>query len=384
MTPVLSDEVIITIKGDIELEPSKYVLFYDPQNTLDIHIRRGSGDFSVSVNDSSIIKYTYDRTSHTIRVTPLKIGYAKVIVEDHKLVSAQRVTCEIIVAGVDRIELTTDTHLIEENQPALLTVSVFDQNNNRFKPEDLKSVNFDFALDTISDYQRNNALKITPVANEYNVFRVEGKLTGDHRLSAIATISSELSKAGYNLQKKESNTIDLHVFPKLQSRPSGLVIAPGCLSAIQIVGGPSERSKILNNVELVYSVKNAELVNITQQESSFFGVEGKKVGDGDVTFEIRSKDGSKVIARIVVPINVDFVDGVEILGMLERKIHVGAQARLIAATKIKNQLLRVCSLSIPIPLDFKARKCAPNSLAINFSNSMDNSWSIWSKRSLVS
>jgi len=336
----ISDTVSINVKGDIELNPSQYVLYNNPDNSFDIHITRGSGEFAVSINDTSIAKINYNRITQTITVSPLKLGFAQVIVEDRKLVSSKKATCRVIVANADRIELTSETNLLEENHVTKMMVTVYEPNGHKFPSIDLRFMNIQLSLDTDSEYQKAYALKISRIPEEHHRFAVEGKITGDYRLIASANVSEPNFSGVFTYKRIISNAADLHVFPTLVPNPPRLVLAPGCLSAIEILGGPSEKSKFLNGVELVSKVSRENSIEINQQDPSFFSVKGQKLGEVTVTFEVAYRNTGKVLCQVEVPVKVALVDSVEILGMIDRKVHVGAQARLIAVTKADGEVFR--------------------------------------------
>ena len=70
---------------NLQLNPQRAILYFDLRNTIQIKISYGSGYFSVKTNDSELLKFDYDRSTQTITVSPLKKGFAKIIVEDLKL-----------------------------------------------------------------------------------------------------------------------------------------------------------------------------------------------------------------------------------------------------------------------------------------------------------
>lgn len=330
------DDVIITIKGDIELEPSHKVLYYDLDNAFDIDIKRGSGEFSVSVNDSSIIKFSYDRANQRITVYPLAMGYAQIIVEDQKLISSQKAYCNIVVATGARIELTTDSSLIQEDDSTKMHVKVFSSDGDMFTQEQLRFMKIVLSLDTETEARANN-IRISQVPNRYDQFSVKGLRKGEYDFSASGVIYKARNKYGeVQSHKLFSNRVELHVFEKLEARPPRLLLAPGCLAAVELVGGPSEKSRIINNVYIESRVTSERFIDIKTTDQSVYSVKAKNEGDTEIIFEVKYRDG-RVIGSVVVKTKVAFVNGVEILGMLDRKIHVGTQIRLIALTRYDNE-----------------------------------------------
>ncbi len=332
----IHDDVTITIKGDIELEPSHKILYYDLDNAFDIKIERGSGEFSVNVNDSNVLRFTYDRANQKITVYPLSIGYAKIIVEDQKLISSQKAYCNVVVATAARIELSSESVLLQEEKTTRMNIKVFDSNNELFTHEQLRFMNVHLALDADTD-TKSSGIRITPVPGQYDEFEVKGNRRGEYELVASAVVYK--GRTGYGevqAHKLFSNRLELHVFEKLEARPSRLLLAPGCLAAVQIVGGPSQKSRIINNVYLESRATSEKYIDIKTTDQSVFSVRAKTEGETEIVFEVKYRDG-KVIGSVHVKATVALVNGVEILGVLDRNIHIGAQIRLIALTRLNNE-----------------------------------------------
>jgi hypothetical protein len=192
-------------------------------------------------------------------------------------------------------------------------------------------------LDSDSEYLKNYAVKITPYGTEGNQFSVEGKLRGDHRFVASAELPAGV--IGIAPKRIQSNPVDIHVFPKLATRPGKLVLSPGCFASLEIVGGPSERAKAANSIDLTYSLDNTHSIQLTQQDANVFVAEGLAKGTNKLTFYLKNRD-NQLISTLEVPATIADVDKVEILGMVDRKIHVGSQARLIAVAKIGDEIFK--------------------------------------------
>ena len=335
--PVISDEVSITIKNDIHLEPSQYVLFNHPENSFDIQVTKGSGEFGISVNDSSVVKFDYNRATQTIKVTPLKAGYAEISVEDRRLVNSKKAACNIIVATPSKIQLDTDSNVVEEGHSSLMTVTLYEPSGRAFRTQELRLMDISLALDSDSEYLKNYAVRITPHGTEGNQFNVEGRLRGDHRFVASAVLPAGV--IGKDPRRIQSNPVEIHVFPKLATRPEKLVLSPGCFASLEIVGGPSEKAKAANYLDLAYVLDNTKSIKITQQDDHLFIAEGLDKGTNKITFTLKNRDG-QVISTLEVPVKIADVDKVEILGMVDRKIHVGSQARLIAVAKIGDEIFK--------------------------------------------
>jgi hypothetical protein len=311
-------------------------LYFDIDNAYDVDIKRGSGEFSVSVNDSSVLRFTYDRTNQRITVYPVALGYAQIIVEDQKLISSQKAFCNIVVATAARIELSSESSLIQEEDSTKMSVKVFSSEGDLFTHDQLRFMRILLTLDSDTERKASN-IRITPVQGRYDQFTVKGLRRGEYEFIASGSVYKASNKySDVTTHKLFSNRVELHVFEKLEAKPSSLLLAPGCLAAVEIVGGPSEKSRIINNVILESRVTSERFIDIKTTDQSVFSVRAKNVGETEIIFEVKYKNG-KVIGSVAVKAKVDFVNGVEVLGMLDRKIHVGTQIRLIALTRLNNE-----------------------------------------------
>ena len=334
----IHDTIAIKILNDIELTPNRALLVLDQRNRLKIQVLRGSKEFAVRVNDSSIIDFEYDRNTQTITVRPLNIGYSRVEVEDLKLVRSNKAYCEIIVADPERLVLKTETNLLQVYSETVMSVSVFDYYNREFEPSQLVYLDLNLKVDSDSDFIRTRAFKITPKENTPNQFIVEGRHTGDHRLIASATKFGVREGERSNL-RLVSNHVDLHVFPKLEALPKKVVMAPDCVTSVLIVGGPSEGAKTLYGVELVHETKNGRIIKTSSDKTNLnlIAVKGVEVGDTEIEFRLQYRNNPhKIIANNNVTVKIATINELDILGMQDRKIHVGAQVRLIAASKLNS------------------------------------------------
>ena len=330
--------------NDVEVEPSYHLLYLESENFIDLKILRGSGDFIIRTNDSTLIDFKYESGSRVIRVIPLKLGYAKIIVEDIRLVSSQMSSCDIVVSTVDKLALKTETNLLQVGNSTKMEVTAYDFHGKKFTNDQLRHMKIHLNIDTDSEFAKINALKINPIDDIPNQFKVDGRITGDFKLIAS---SVTLNGRGRGEQRIFSNQVELHVFPKLTAKPSTVLIAPGCIANIELVGGPSERSKSKYDVELIHHLPVTEkhLIDLTHQEGSLFQIKGLTTGSVDVQFILRYRHSRSEISRVRFTVKVELIDAVDVLGMADRKIHAGTQIRLIALCNIIISLLILYSFS---------------------------------------
>ena len=323
---LLWDEIALSILPNLQLNPQKAVLYYDLRNSIQIKISYGSGYFAVKTNDSDLLTFDYDRTNSLITVSPLKKGYAKIIVKDSKLEHSKTVNCDIIISEAFHMTLKTETNLLPIGDKTLIEVKVLDSNFELFPIEQYHLMKIYLQIDVDSEYLKSNALKISNFEDKNNVFLVEGLIVGSYKVKAIMTPNTFSSATGYI----SSNFVELHVFEHMRIQPDKMLIAPGCISTVELVGGPSEKSKVLNNVVLEAFLSPKNVVSFKELSTGLYEIYGINTGKVEVTFVLKYKDTDKEISAVNLEIKVALINNVQILGMIDRQLHIGSVVRLIA------------------------------------------------------
>ncbi len=77
-------------------------------------------------------------------------------------------------------------------------------------------------------------------------------------------------------------------------------------------------------------VSTEGVIQFSKHDNGLFMVKGLVSGSVDIKIDLKYKETQKVITSIVIDARVEMIDGVEILGMIDRKLYVGAIFRLIA------------------------------------------------------
>ena len=109
-----------------------------------------------------------------------------------------------------------------------------------------------------------------------------------------------------------------------------MLLSPGCSCFLELSGGPSEKAKIVGNIELKSKIEGNQLVDVKKAEMGLFFIEAKKIGEAKIIFELKERNNDKIISYLEVKIKVELVNNVEIMGMNERDIELGTPLRLIA------------------------------------------------------
>ena len=182
---------------NLQLNPQRAILYFDLRNTIQIKISYGSGYFSVKTNDSELLKFDYDRSTQTITVSPLKKGFAKIIVEDLKLEHSKAAFCEIIISDAFSMSLKTETNLLPVGNKTLMTVHVLEHHHEAFPVEQYHLMRIYLQIDSDSEYLKSNALKISNDQDLNYVFLVEGVLVGSHKVKAFMIPNIQTSNPGY-------------------------------------------------------------------------------------------------------------------------------------------------------------------------------------------
>lgn len=332
--PKLEDQITLNALLDIEVVPKRALYYLDKRNTGLLKVLHGSGIFNVKCNDTNIISFDFNRTEGTITITPLNKGFVRIIVEDLKLESSIPSYCDIIVMDVAKLKLTSNSNLIQINDATIFELTILDQNNEIFPQDQYKYMSISLVLDTDSEYLKNSALKITHLTNkEKYLFNVQGFISGYYKVVAIL----ETNKINNNLDLY-SNLVDLHVFSELKIYPTELLLAPGCSSTIEVIDGPSEKSKALNNIILEVNTPN-NIVSFKNLESNLFEVFGLILGQSDIIFNLKQKDTNKIIGKSSIKVQVGLVNDIEILGMVDRILYIGSIVRLIGISKTKQKII---------------------------------------------
>lgn len=328
--PLLWDELVLSVLPNHHLNPHRIILFYDLKNKAQIKILEGSGYFKVKTNESELLNYDYDNVNSLITVSPKKKGYASIIVEDGNLIHSRPASCEIIICDAAHLVLKTETNLLSLGNKTLMHVSVHEINNEMIPEDQYHLMKIYLQIDSDSEYLRSNALGIEPYLDQNNMFVVEGRLVGSFKVKAFMTIPSNSYST---ISFITSNVLELHVFENLRINPPSLLMSPGCVSNVELIGGPSEKSKVLNNVVLEASLSEKNIVTYKEISNDLFEINAEMLGEVKMTFVLKFKDTNIIINSVIINIKVALVREVEILGMIDRKLHVGSVVRLIAISK---------------------------------------------------
>lgn len=109
---MLSDSLKVEIVNNLEIEPlAKTIYFQGDKNSFRLSILHGSGQFSVTLNDSSIAEVHHQ--GRDVKIVPYQVGSIRIKVQDVELPESQPVYSELRISDVATLRLDSDGYLIE-------------------------------------------------------------------------------------------------------------------------------------------------------------------------------------------------------------------------------------------------------------------------------
>ena len=161
-------------------------------------------------------------------------------------------------------------------------------------------------IDSENQETASTAIAIT-TSNDSTFFTILGKQIGDFKLFA----------QGSNYESNiRSNLLTLHVFPTFRAQPSEILLAPGCISTVSLVGGPTAQSVHKSSVTLDYHLDNDNVVKLRSRSLEVYHLKGFILGEATITFKLMQRD--QIIVKTQMKITVALIDGISIGGIQGR------------------------------------------------------------------
>ena len=313
-----------------EIYPQNASIYVRDTNIYPLIIKKGSGDFSIQLNDESLAKYNYDKNSRKLYITPQREGILIVKIIDNQLGTGfnYETKSTLYLSDIKRI-LIYGGGLLMNNKTTTLGIEVYDSYDNKFSPDQQKIIplrlNESFYGLDYSFSKNNTQINITGIVP--GLYPIIIKDDSSQILSNIATIE---------------------VFEKLNVYPPYLLLVPGSEYTLEVTGGPKNKE----NVQIKYEMLDSQIANVS---SYYPKVYGAKYGETKLKISLIYKydydkiyninDDKHIINRTDllcvenVPIRVDFPDNVIIIGAENnRKIYSKSTIRLLAALKKGNEV----------------------------------------------
>ena len=306
-----------------EIYPQNASIYVRETNVYPLTIKKGSGDFSIELNDKTLAKYNYDKNSRKLYITPLRQGILIIKVIDNQLGTGfnyETKSTRILLYGGG---------LLMNNKSTILGIEVYDSFDNKFSPDQQKIIplrlNESFYGLDYSFSKDNTKINITGLIP--GLYPVIIKDETSQILSNIATVE---------------------VFEKLNVYPPYLLLVPGSEYTLEINGGPKNKE----NVEIKYEILDEQIANVSKDYPKVYGA---KYGETKLRISLIYKydydkiyninDDKHIINKTDllcvenIPVRVDFPDNVVIIGAENnRKIYSKSTIRLLAALKKGNEV----------------------------------------------
>ena len=308
-----------------EIYPKNASVYVRENNIYPLSILKGSGDFSIQLNDEDLAKYNYDKNNRKLYITPLKKGILIIRVIDNQLGTGFNYEAKstLYLSDISRI-LVYGGGLLMNNKSTILGIEVFDNFENKFS----------------EDQQ-----KIMPLRLNESFYGLDYSFTNDNTKLNVTGLNQGLYPIIIkdDISEVFSNIATIEVFDKLQVYPPYLLLVPGSSYTLSVTGGPKNKE----NVIIKYEIQDEKIANVTE---NYPNVYGKVYGETKLKISLLYKydynkiyninDDKHIINKTDllcvenVPIRVDFPDTVEIIGAENnRKIYSKSTIRLLAALK---------------------------------------------------
>lgn len=325
----VSDELLLSVGYSVESDSQKYILYFHPENSLQINLFFGSGNFRFQSNDTAIGELIVSKND-AFTVIPKGLGTLRIEVTDEVMIKARTFVCTIFIVQCHKAKMTLSPSIFQEQDYTKVEIYLYDAHENLIPVPQMKFVNFWLDVFSFTDINQRDLFKISKSHN-FNQFIAQGLKAGSYRF--VVYVENYLKNETKTVAGPISHEDEVHVYEKLSTIPNSLLLAPGCNCHIEVIGGPSEKAKITSNIELRTRVSDDRLLHLTKQEQNLFLGEGHGVGSGKVFFELVQRDNNLTLSVYEVDLRVELVNHIEIMGFPERRVFLGATFRLLALRK---------------------------------------------------
>lgn len=313
----IKKEFTVDVMNTVFLDPAEKLLYNSKNASFNISVMKGSGKFKVSSNNSAIIDIQESGDQRILTVRPKSLGDCLITVEDLMLPSTEKATCLVRVRNPYTIQLDIPQKLAVVNSSISSLAKVFDRDNRIFDEDQVNFMKVSVSTDgSLTTYE--HPLNIRRLRG--GIFTIQGQDTGIYNLVAF------LENLGSNIA---SNYESIEIFSPIKSIPPQIVNAPGCVSTIQITGGPSHQAYTNFNLTLRHTMKSERVCKITKELKRSFEIESKIVGTEQIVFDLLDAHG-KVLSTTTLHVIVDHIEEYRVLNMENRRIHLDAPVRLIS------------------------------------------------------
>ena len=127
----VTDKMKIEIVESVVVEPQfKSIYFDSSKNQFTFKIFRGSGEFKVTLNDTSVAQRVHE--GREVRISPISTGSIQIMIEDIKLPDSPAAFAELLISDISRLELDKSEFIVEQSSSLNMSVTAFDSHGNEF------------------------------------------------------------------------------------------------------------------------------------------------------------------------------------------------------------------------------------------------------------
>lgn len=197
----------IEIVESVAIEPQfKSIYFNSDKNQFAFKIFKGSGEFKVTLNDTSVARRVHE--GREVRINPISTGSILIKIEDIKLPESPPSYAELLISDIQRLELDKNGFLVEQGSSLNMTVTAFDNHGNEFDQDQYPHMDLTMEYKPYGVQTKKDGLKSKTLDNDKRVFLVTGVEPGYHNV----WVSAEKKSQGESVTSKGSK---IQVFSKV-------------------------------------------------------------------------------------------------------------------------------------------------------------------------
>ena len=190
----VSDKIKIEIVETVAIEPQfKSIYFNSDKNQFTFKIFKGSGEFKVTLNDTSVARRVHE--GREVRINPISTGSIQIKIEDIKLPESPPSYAELLISDIQRLELDKNGFLVEQSSSLNMTVTAFDSHGNEFDQDQYPHMDLTMDYKPYGVQTKKDGLKSKTLDSEKRTFLVTGVEPGYHNVWVSAEKKSSKNES---------------------------------------------------------------------------------------------------------------------------------------------------------------------------------------------
>lgn len=300
-------------------------MFFDPSNIKRVPVEGGSGRFSVRSLDPQIVKAEYEYASRQVVLTPRNPGRTQIEVVDTVLLNhgALLINYRAEVPKEVRIQVASKSMQVGESNAVRVTVTDFE--DQPFPLEEFKFMKVQL-VDESPELERNFRVEST---GEPDLFSFKPRAKGLYNLGAKVTSDFQA------IVSEDYEPVEAFLPLSLSLAEGQVYLGESCASTVRVLGGPD----VSTEVEVRHSAAGDGHIELREIGERHYEMVGGR--PGQVTLTVQAKRQARVISSVSTLVRVVKIGQVKISGSIspERKLHQGAQVRMLPELYYEGQLL---------------------------------------------